>query len=1331
MADAPSTTVAAPPSMRPLTYHLHNLEPVTDAPTVEKPADTQTEEVDVEEEGEEEEQLEDAPFIIKIVLPHEDKTFELPVCFQVSPLEQIHEIRQSIIEHPIAVQYSCFHLEHNGQRINDFIQVSDVEGLANNSDLHVVEDPYTEKEARIHFIRIRELIGAAGDRTDTVQGILSGVSVFDDVVAEADKQAGAEVPVREYNFEAAVSPSILLPKEHDPAPKTVKLITLSSWNPPPAPLRQKGHLLYLTITTNEGEQFQVTSHVGGFYVNNSSNNKFDPSPKQDKKAGVVSAHSLYTLLEKLSPSFAESFEAFQKFANRKDPLATFQIGNTVPSAPWLVPSTSSPLVAHIADPTRSQETFLLGGAENTDSLRDWNEEFQSARELPKDTIQDRVFRERLIAKLHADYNDAAARGAVLVARGEVAPLNPTEGRDAQIFVYNNVFFSFGADGVGTFTSEGGDEAAKVATGKDVFGVKLVNQLDIDGLYTPGTVVVDYLGKRIVGQSIVPGIFKQPEPGENQIHYGAVDGKDVVAADQAFAPGFEKLAGYLRVKKHAVWDKENKRHDLEASVEMKGLLGTDGRKYVLDLYRITPLDIQWMEEASPEGAEYPHRMTVLRPELVESLGKQKARDYVSAELRKRAAKKDEGSKKEAKEETKEETKEESKEEAKEEIKEETKEEAKDEEKKEEEAKEEGAEKTEEKKEEEEKTDRIDMSDFKFALNPDVFSGQVPQTDEEKEEMAKDEQDVRDACKYLTETVIPGLLRELRESEISFPMDGRSLSALLHRRGINMRYLGKLVQRSAKEEEPDKEKVDIDRLKCFREVCIREMIARSFKHVASKYLKSLPLSLTSACFAHLYNCFLGFGLNPKPQAEIDEAYRALFSDADLAFEKVTPESLREEVQHEVARRFRYTLADNWHTGVKPMQLLRETAVKLGLQLQASKFHFTQAEADAAAAPAPAPAPAQTNGQAAAESTGSKKKKNKKARDASPSSVVSTTVPHTFSPDDFVNVVPLIKDSCPRSALAEEALEAGRLSIYQGQKKIGEDLLLESLSLHEQIYGLVHPEVAQMYHTLSQLYFNLDQKDAAVELARKAVIVSERTLGIDSAETVLNYLNLSLFLHQRGDSKIALVYARHALDVWKLIYGHDHPDTITTINNYAVMLQSIRAYTESRRWFEESLRVCDQVYGKNSINSATLLFQLAQALALDQDAKAAVDRMKESYTIFKALLGAEDKNTKEAEHWLEQLTHNAVSIAKQAKDLAAKRARAGYKFASSGISVGSVTGAPAQLPGRGAAPGTKDGRNIDELMRYIEGGEKKGKGGGSGGKKRPGKANPKRRGGASGTA
>lgn len=1189
---------------------------------------------------------------------------------------------------PTAIQYSCFHLEHNGKRINDFAQMSEIEDLGTEAEINLIEDPYTEKEARIHLVRIRELIGAAGDRPGTVQGILSGLSLFTEVTEHA-REAAKEL--EEYDFNAPVDINALLPPAEDPSPKTVKAIQLSPWNPPPAHLRQKGHLLYLIITTNEGEQFQITGHVGGFYVNKSSNSKFDPLPKPAPKA--VAAHSLLTLIEKLSPSFQDSFKQLQDYNNRKDLLATFQVTNAIPASPWLLPPQSSQALSHMSDITRTQEAFLIGGVENTDTLRDWNEEFQSAKELPKDNVQDRVFRERLLSKLFADYNEAAAWGAVLVARGEVAPLNPTEERDAQIFVYNNVFFSFGADGVGTFTSEGGDEAAKVATGKDVAGVKIVNQLDIDGLYTPGTVVVDYLGKRIVGQSIVPGIFKQRDPGENQIDYGAVDGKDVVAADERFAPQFEKLSQALRVKKHAVWDKDNKRFELEGSVETKGLMGTDGRKYVLDLYRITPLDISWLEDEKSE--EYPHRMTVLRPELVDLYSRQKMREWVNAEVAKR------GEQKKIESENKKE--EESKEEKDEEPKEKT---------------ESGEAETEAAAEPEVKDDRIDMSGFKFALNPDVFSGQAPQTDEEKEEMASDEKDVRAACDFLRDVAIPEVINDLKESDISFPMDGRALGQLMHKRGINMRYLGSLASLCTEH-----------RLQCLKDVCIRDMISRSFKHIAAKYLRYLPMPLTSACVAHLLNCLLGTGLNSKPSAEIDPSLRAVYDDADLAFENVSPESLRDDIAAETVRRFRFTLPDDWHSQLRHMQLLREISLKIGVQLQTKTFFFTAEAAEAAAAEAKANG---VNGQQAVEakpevkSEGKKKNKKKAKRDESPASITSSaTVPHTFVPDDIVNIVPIVKDSSPKSSLAEEALEAGRISIAQNQRKLGQELLLESLSLHEQIYGILHPEVARVYQSLSMLYYQLDEKEPAVELARKAIIIAERTIGIDSQETLLDYLNLSLFLHQQGESALALEYAKHALKLWKIIYGPEHPDTITTLNNAAVMLQHMRAYHESRRWFEEALRVCELTFGRNSVNSATLLFQLAQALALDNDSKAAVTKMRESYNIFLSELGAEDKNTKEAESWLEQLTLNAVNIAKHAKDAEARRLKAGIRFTPRTGAIGATPGSAARVAQREGRPKSSvDSRSIDELIKFIEGTETK-KGGAN--KKKGGRANPNKRRGA----
>ncbi|CCF45763.1 hypothetical protein CH063_03690, partial [Colletotrichum higginsianum] len=1296
-------------------------------PPVEAPIESQA-------EGNEVDQGLEALITLTIKLPHEPGQMQITV----SPQEQVHEVRQSIIDLPVAFQYTCFHLEHHGERINDFLPISEIEGLTEDPEVKLVEDPYTEKEARIHLVRIRELIGAAGDRTDAVQGILPGLSLLDTVVPPLEEQANGEQPqvVKEakedYTFDAPVPVSTLLPPvEEEEAPKTIKSISLSAWNPPPVHLKQRGHLLYLVATTNEGEQHQITAHVGGFFVNKSSNAKFDPFPRPAPKG--ASAHSLLGLLEKVSLSFSASFVKLQDYNNRKDPLATFQITNAIPAAPWIVPSSSSPLCAHSPDSTRSQETYLIAGADNTDTLRDWNEEFQSARELPKDTVQDRVFRERLMSKLFADYNDAATRGAVLVARGEIPPLNPTECKDAQIFVYNNVFFSFGADGVGTFTSEGGDEAARVATGKDVAGVRLVNQLDIDGLFTPATVVVDYLGKRIVGQSIVPGIFKQREPGENQIDYGAVDGKEVVASDERFASVFAKLSQALKVKKHAVWDKDGKRVDLEASVETKGLLGTDARKYVLDLYRVTPLDIDWLEE---EGeAEYPHRMAVLRPELIDSYGRKKMKAWVDEELARRGQTAKDAAKDVAKDETLAEPKKPKQVAAKDEESDDS-DDSDDSEASESESEsesEDGSEpnkkavktetseepkEVETSKESKDSKDHIDLSKFSFSLNPDVFSGQTPQTDAEKAEMEQDEKDVRLATKYLREQVIPDLIRELTDCDISFPMDGQSLGRLLHKRGINIRYTGKVA---ALAEDP--------RLQCLKDICVQDMVARSFKHVAANYLRHLPAPFSSSCISHLLNCLLGYKLNPKPSAEIDLDLKSLYSDADLSFQQVTPESIRANIAEEALKRFRYRLDPEWYTKVKPLQLLREISLKLGYQLQTKEYNFTDkpvAQAAPAAASANNGTPA-TNGQVNGE--GGKKKKNRKvaAKDAIPVSSGPLSPATTFTSDDIVNVVPIVKHSCPRSALAEEALEAGRISIMQNQRKLGQELLLESLSLHEQIYGILHPEVARVYNTLSMLYYQLDEKEAAIELARKAIVVSERTVGVDSAETLLNYLNLSLFLHQAGDSTGALTFAKHALKLWKIIYGADHPDSITTINNGAVMLQHLKAYHESRLWFEESLRICETVFGKNSINAATLLFQLAQALALDQDSKGAVNRMRESYNIFLNDLGPEDKNTKEAESWLEQLTQNAVSIAKHAKDAQARRLRAGIHFTPKGApyqassTAPSVSSGPANVGSQLGGSSQMDSRSIDELIKFIEGTDQQTKTP----KGRVSRGNPKRRG------
>ncbi len=532
-----------------------------------------------------------------------------------------------------------------------------------------------------------------------------------------------------------------------------------------------------------------------------------------------------------------------------------------------------------------------------------------------------------------------------------------------------------------------------------------------------------------------------------------------------------------------------------------------------------------------------------------------------------------------------------------------------------------------------------------------------------------------------------------------MDGQSLSDMLHKRGVNVRYIGKLASLA---------ETDNPRLKALKVLTEQEMIARAFKHVANRYVKSLPPAMATACLAHLLNCLLGSELNHSPKPHLDEDLRDLYNDADFSFADVTPTSLKAEIETQTQMRYRYTLEESWLASIKSLQLLREVALKIGLQLVAKDYQYQPASQnqsdDGSHLTNGITTQQATNGHVTNGVSGKKKKK----RNASPSSTTASTVsepPVTFMPDDIVNFVPIVKDSNSRSVLAEEALEAGRISMMQNQKELGQELLLESLTLHEQIYGILHPEVARVYHQLGMLYYTLGEKEAAVELAHKAVVISERTIGIDSSETMLSYLNLGLFEHAVENTVVALACMRHALELWKIIYGSNHPDCITTFNNAAVMLQHLKLFHESRLWFEESYAISEQVSGKDSINTATLAFQLAQALALDQDHKGAVKRMREAYSIFHNKLGPEDRNTKEADSWLDQLTVNAVSIAKHAKDLQAQKIR--RALFTPRVTLRTQPQAPVgrsstdglNTPAASRVSGGLDDRSIDELMKYIE--------------------------------
>ena len=490
---------------------------------------------------------------------------------------------------------------------------------------------------------------------------------------------------------------------------------------------------------------------------------------------------------------------------------------------------------------------------------------------------------RLIYKLTADFGEAALLGVKGICENRVAPMNPNEPTRAHVYLHNNIFFSRAIDsGVETFKVATGDKCARKAASRDAQCVGSLHRLDLDGLHTLATVLVDYLGTRFVCQSIVPGILNGDKA--HKLLYGAVEASSPLAWDEDMHDLLEDTIGKLfmiasrplptkpltdersaqveamKVDNPFLPEKDvvEEEKDLPVvrnvcgPIEAKGIRGSDQRKYVLDLTRLTPRDANWVPQFEggtgkwesvyaeakasngmmnlvPETlGDEEWTMAVLRPELVKLYSHKSMTEYLAKkkELEEEKSEGDKGGSTPT------------------DSSKETAGEAAD-----------GAETKENveapgsKKEELTSEDHEYMKSMRLNVNlflPNIKS--VAEIDDSfKQDLDDDKERLREVSLFLWDTVLPKLTTDIRDGLTQQnQIDGASLTEMLHNRGINCRYLGRLASLAAAEERRDQN--DYAALKrgpvptvprrvmplCWLELLECEMVARSAKHVLDSYL-----------------------------------------------------------------------------------------------------------------------------------------------------------------------------------------------------------------------------------------------------------------------------------------------------------------------------------------------------------------------------------------------------------------------------------------------------------------------------------------------------------------
>ena len=301
----------------------------------------------------------------------------------------------------------------------------------------------------------------------------------------------------------------------------------------------------------------------------------------------------------------------------------------------------------------------------------------------------------------------------------------------------------------------------------------------------------------------------------------------------------KAAEKLHVKPHGVVDGKGQTVELATCVESKGIIGSDGRNYVLDLLRVFPRDANFLEEkkavavvpeskdgeapaaagAAPAAVAGSNSSSIhsflLRPELVKFYCRTKAFEqlFPSTPEAKEEKEKEDAVREQARKE-------------KAEIK----------------AKERAAdpnavpETDEQKAEALAEEERAEMDALYTAalhshkFNPDSLTdAKLAGT---AAEIAADEAELTKLASYLKTDLLQKLLTGLRNLEMS-PVDTQHLTHLLHENGINMRYLSSIITLAQSLHLPHIEAM-----------CIAECITRSCKHIFHAFLRNITPEKSSS-------------------------------------------------------------------------------------------------------------------------------------------------------------------------------------------------------------------------------------------------------------------------------------------------------------------------------------------------------------------------------------------------------------------------------------------------------------------------------------------------------
>jgi len=553
--------------------------------------------------------------------------------------------------------------------------------------------------------------------------------------------------------------------------------------------------------------------------------------------------------------------------------------------------------------------------------------------------------------------------------------------------------------------------------------------------------------------------------------------------------------------------------------------------------------------------------------------------------------------------------------------------------------------------------ITIQSLGIEINPNVF---IPgmKADADDAVIAKDEETARDIARLLWDVMLPLLVRQVREGDFT-PRDADSLVDYLHRQGINVRYIGQIAQLSMEEEREDLElgnsgKQRINSMPSyFYDMLLIEMIARGVKHILNnamrndKSLAAAPAQTIATILNHLLSILHAEGgaadavTAPTTKAggkSVIDDHGA--GDADKKQKKKKKKagaknsSAEASDNDQVIGTEMLTKIDTFPSKLDFLRRLKEIIEE--------RFFYT----------IPLLKEGEEDLQAIISTDDSTEALNKKLhsktflrsrilpaqllrRVCQQSGIVIAAKAYdykaevVFKADDVITLVPKIKSCEPNTYLPEyqDCLHAATSLVQSGETLAAYEAAQHASSMINQITESAHLHGYPVMDLMTSVLADLNDVRGAAITAGRTLSLSMQVRGLDCEWSVQQHVRVATYEMELGNLMVAFLHLKAALHTIQLTGGDRHPEAFNIFYRFSLLYDKAKDYESSIQCL---LRA--SLYAHDLTKQYSMNVVVAEVLHRNGHSADAVNYQKIAYKVYKAIHGDADDRVQSIKKGLE---------------------------------------------------------------------------------------------------